>query len=274
TRAAPNGQRATSGRTAERKANGLDARRAARLAHTAHRYTRVRGRDRSRARGDERAIAKFAAEGLLQSGTRLNASEKRAQDTLLAFAARVISEVLDALKEIYGTVPAPALGWIREMLVGRFEGYAKARGAALAEQRTRMHVPTSGVQEQLDAAAFRAKRDLEIALQPIELRARLGAIAKGDLPSAAHGSRDIDAFISHASEDKAALARPLADELKARGYSVWLAEYELRVGDSVYGSIDDGLRRARFGVVILSRNFFAKNWPRRELSALAALGDA
>ena len=34
-------------------------------------------------------------------------------------------------------------------------------------------------------------------------------------------------FISHASEDKTDLARPLADMLQAKGYKVWYDEYTL-----------------------------------------------
>lgn len=80
------------------------------------------------------------------------------------------------------------------------------------------------------------------------------------------GTRDV--FISHAGEDKDAIARPLADELRARGRSVWFAEYELLVGDSLSRRIDEGLASSTVGVVILSHDFFRKEWPRRELDAL------
>ena len=50
-----------------------------------------------------------------------------------------------------------------------------------------------------------------------------------------------DAFISHASEDKAAAARPIAQALAARGYTVWLDESELKIGDRLLDKIDDGL---------------------------------
>jgi hypothetical protein len=79
-----------------------------------------------------------------------------------------------------------------------------------------------------------------------------------------------DLFISHASEDKAAVARPLADALMSRGWRVWLDELELTVGDSLSGRIDAALAQTRFGVVILSPSFFAKPWPQRELAGLAA----
>ena len=80
-----------------------------------------------------------------------------------------------------------------------------------------------------------------------------------------------DVFISHASEDKADVARPIADLLKRAGLSVWLDECELRIGDSLREKIDLGLGRCRFGVVILSHDFFAKEWPKRELNALFAI---
>jgi hypothetical protein len=80
---------------------------------------------------------------------------------------------------------------------------------------------------------------------------------------------DYDLFISHASEDKEGFVRELVDLLVARGLRVWFDEAELQVGDSLVRSIDDGLSRSRFGVVILSRAFFAKQWPRAELDALA-----
>ena len=48
----------------------------------------------------------------------------------------------------------------------------------------------------------------------------------------ANVSTQRDVFISHASEDKDEIARPLADELIRRGLKVWFDEYELVLGDS------------------------------------------
>jgi TIR domain len=81
-------------------------------------------------------------------------------------------------------------------------------------------------------------------------------------------SRDV--FLSHAAEDKDAVVRPLATALKARGWSVWLDELELEIGDSLHRRIDEALARSRFGVVVLSPAFLAKEWTRQELAALAA----
>lgn len=77
-----------------------------------------------------------------------------------------------------------------------------------------------------------------------------------------------DVFISHASEDKDEVARPLSEALKTLGLSVWYDEFSLRMGDSLRRSIDRGVARSRFGVVILSPNFFRKNWTQYELDGL------
>ncbi len=82
--------------------------------------------------------------------------------------------------------------------------------------------------------------------------------------------QDHDLFISHAGEDKDLVARPLAVELAARGWKVWLDEVQLTLGDSLSSGIDEALVRSRFGVVVLSRAFFGKPWPRRELEGLTA----
>jgi TIR domain len=79
-----------------------------------------------------------------------------------------------------------------------------------------------------------------------------------------------DLFICHASQDKDEVVRPLAEALEARGWSVWLDEQDLTLGDSLSGNIELALARSRFGVAILSPASFAKRWPQRELQGLAA----
>lgn len=80
-----------------------------------------------------------------------------------------------------------------------------------------------------------------------------------------------DFFVSHASEDKDAFVRPLAEALQARGAAVWYDEFTLRVGDSLRRKIDQGLASSRFGIVVLSEAFFNKEWPQRELDGLTAM---
>lgn len=82
------------------------------------------------------------------------------------------------------------------------------------------------------------------------------------------GGQTWDVFISHASEDKDTVARPLRDALAKRGVTVWLDEAQMRIGHSLRRKIDDGIRSSRFGVVILSDSFFRKGWTNHELDGL------
>jgi TIR domain-containing protein len=77
-----------------------------------------------------------------------------------------------------------------------------------------------------------------------------------------------DVFICHASEDKDALVRPVAERLREHHVEVWYDEFTLKPGDSLRRAIDKGLASSRLGVVILSPSFFAKSWPHWELDGL------
>ncbi|WP_420645879.1 DUF1883 domain-containing protein [Candidatus Leptofilum sp.] len=77
-----------------------------------------------------------------------------------------------------------------------------------------------------------------------------------------------DVFISHATEDKDEIVRPLANALLEVGLRIWYDEFELRIGDSLRRKIDAGLSKSRFGIVVLSHAFFSKNWSQYELDGL------
>ncbi|HLG57929.1 MAG TPA: toll/interleukin-1 receptor domain-containing protein [Vicinamibacterales bacterium] len=112
------------------------------------------------------------------------------------------------------------------------------------------------------------RREAEIAFGREKLRRR--AVASKSQSSALPQPTRRDFFLSHAFEDKDSIARPLGDELKQRGHSVWFDEYELTVGDGLRQKIDRGLVESRFGIVVLSPSFFAKRWTRYELDGLVA----
>ena len=80
--------------------------------------------------------------------------------------------------------------------------------------------------------------------------------------------REYDVFISHASEDKDEVVRPLANALRNEGLTVWYDEFELKIGDSLRRKIDKGLANSRFGIVVLSKNFIRKGWTNYELDGI------
>lgn len=80
--------------------------------------------------------------------------------------------------------------------------------------------------------------------------------------------KEYDVFISHASEDKDEVVRPLAEALRNEGLSVWYDDFELRIGDSLRRKIDRGVATSKFGVIVLSEIFFKKGWTNYELDGL------
>jgi len=77
-----------------------------------------------------------------------------------------------------------------------------------------------------------------------------------------------DVFISHASEDKEKFVIPLANKLKQFGVKVWFDKFELKVGDSLSAGIDEGLRKAKYGIVVISKPFLNKGWTDYEYRSL------
>jgi hypothetical protein len=104
-------------------------------------------------------------------------------------------------------------------------------------------------------------RSLEPSLDSI-------AAAALDADDTPPDDRSFDVFVSHATEDKEAVVRPLAHALQDQGLSVWYDEFELRLGDSLRRKIDHGLANSRFGVVVISKPFLSKNWAQYELDGL------
>lgn len=73
-------------------------------------------------------------------------------------------------------------------------------------------------------------------------------------------------FISHASADKPFVDKLVAD-LASKSIPVWYDKLDLRIGDSVSGSINAGLTDSKYFVIVLSEAAIASTWVREELNA-------
>lgn len=73
-------------------------------------------------------------------------------------------------------------------------------------------------------------------------------------------------FVSHSSQDKPFVER-LVSDLAANSIPVWYDKLDLGVGDSVPGSINDGLERCRYFLIVLSPAALASAWVKEELNA-------
>lgn len=145
------------------------------------------------------------------------------------------------------------------------------KNSELIRYETDLSRATDRERDQLERRrkAEQERRERDLSAQLAKMKAALPN-SNSELPVARILDREYDVFISHATEDKEEFVRPLADELKSLGLEVWYDDFVLKVGDSLRRSIDMGLARSRFGVVVLSSSFFAKNWPQYELDGLVA----
>lgn len=84
---------------------------------------------------------------------------------------------------------------------------------------------------------------------------------------------EYDVFVSHAWEDKEDFVEEFVQELRKLEIKVWYDTSRIKWGDSMRAKIDDGLRKSRFGVAVLSPNYIAdgKYWTKAELDGLFQL---
>lgn len=81
--------------------------------------------------------------------------------------------------------------------------------------------------------------------------------------------KEYDVFVCHAGPDKQDFVRPLAHALRDGGLEVWYDEFELKVGDSLRRKIDQGIKAARYGLVVLSPSFLGgRAWTEHELDGI------
>jgi len=85
------------------------------------------------------------------------------------------------------------------------------------------------------------------------------------------GADDFEIFISHASEDKALIARPIHEACERYGLKSFLDEDHIGWGESFTKKINTALGAARTVVAVVSSNSVAKDWPVLEINTALAL---
>jgi len=138
---------------------------------------------------------------------------------------------------------------------------------AKEEEREAKRVADSDAKRQRELVEYQRALTRELTAQRQLIDARPLVVASG---WAERSEEAYDVFVCHASEDKDEFVRPLVAALEKRRLTVWYDEHALRVGDSLRRSIDAGLAKCRFGIVVLSAHFFEKNWPQYELDGLVS----
>lgn len=76
-------------------------------------------------------------------------------------------------------------------------------------------------------------------------------------------------FISHDSRDKLEIAGPLAMQLQKFMCPVWFDEYSLKVGQSLRGQIEKGLKECKKCILILTPNYLSnEGWGKKEFDSI------
>lgn len=77
-----------------------------------------------------------------------------------------------------------------------------------------------------------------------------------------------DVFISHASADKISYVDKLASAIKDVGLSVFYDQESIEWGDSIKECINNGLSSCSRAVVVISENYFGREWTEYEIETL------
>lgn len=86
-------------------------------------------------------------------------------------------------------------------------------------------------------------------------------------------NEEYDVFVSHAWEDKESFVDEFVAELEKMGIKVWYDKQRIKWGDSMRARIDDGLKKSKFGIAVISPDYIAegKYWTKAELDGLFQL---
>jgi hypothetical protein len=170
---------------------------------------------------------------------------------------------------------------VRLMDSSNFSNYRNGRqhryiGGLAKQSPLRLQIPTSGHWHvAIDMEGLRGSTRASVRVLPgalPEIReaplSSVPSLVRDSPPAVTPGKDSYDVFISHASEDKDAIVRALANALISEGLKVWYDEFTLRIGDSLRQTIDRGLANSRVGLVVLSPSFIAKGWTNYELDGI------
>lgn len=172
---------------------------------------------------------------------------------------------------------------VRLMSSSDFSNYKNGRqhryiGGLAKQSPIRLQIPSSGHwyvtvdMQGLQGSTKASFKMLPGALPAIRNEvplAEVPSLVRRDLsPSVETGGTTHDVFISHASEDKEEIVRPLVLALIEKGLDVWYDEFTLRIGDSLRQKIDRGVASSKIGLVVLSPAFIAKGWTNYELDGI------
>jgi hypothetical protein len=96
---------------------------------------------------------------------------------------------------------------------------------------------------------------------------RMNGISKTTVPQyKARMLPEYDVFLSHANADKPEIVEDLNSSLKKLGVKIFYDKESLEWGDNWKQRILDGTKKAEFAIIVISENFFGREWTEKELN--------
>ena len=153
-------------------------------------------------------------------------------------------------------------------------------GKKISEKRTKRNDAYKKMQKaQLDEEK---KKDKRMKSMQVSYENRVKALTnqlsvKPIIPETIHTyveyNEEYDVFVSHAWEDKEGFVDEFVAELEKLDIKVWYDKQRIKWGDSMRARIDDGLKKSRFGIAVISPDYIAegKYWTKAELDGLFQL---
>ena len=137
------------------------------------------------------------------------------------------------------------------------------------EKTTRLN--SEEVSERRDAARSQSMIQEKLETRLTELLRQGSVRNQPPMPELNVMHEEYDVFISHAWEDKETFVDELVEELSKLDIKVWYDQERIKWGDSLREKIDEGLSISKFGIVVISRSYISKYWPKTELDGLFQL---
>ena len=82
----------------------------------------------------------------------------------------------------------------------------------------------------------------------------------------AKGIPEYDVFISHANRDKEDFVEELYQSISKLGINIFYDKESLEWGDNWKAAILNGTKKSEFAVIVISENFFDREWTEKELA--------
>lgn len=153
-------------------------------------------------------------------------------------------------------------------------------GKKISEKRTKRNDAYKKMQKaQLDEEKKKDKRmkSMQVSYENRVKELTNQLSVKPLIPETIHtyveSNEEYDVFVSHAWEDKEGFVDEFVAELEKLDIKVWYDKQRIKWGDSMRARIDNGLKKSKFGIAVISPDYIAdgKYWTKAELDGLFQL---